>query len=332
MNWKLVGLLTVLVVETHAPSSADACGVKLTIKSSAPRKAVARTSNPSEVLLLGTPPQRLQRDLTAAGHHVEVAQTPATAKRKSYAIVVADSGQQDEARSRFTGSTVVVRSGDVGADIRSVENQVARKPVRAEESREVLAAREARKPIAAGPAVDPNRKVVAAREPGETVVEPTPKPAVVEPRPAVVEPRPAAVEPKPAVVEPKPAVAVVQPKPHVDAPDPKPKTVARAKVGTMDEVYFTLGNAESSNASIAKAVRWLTDNASVQVVVEGHADPTGSPDTNMALAQKRAEWVRDQLVAAGIDASRLEVVSFGDTRLKYGAADNRNRRVAIVSK
>src|SRR5215212_9526735 len=80
MRWKLVaGLLTALVVELHAPPPVDACGVKLTVKSSAPRKAVARTSNPSDVLLLGAPPRRLEMDLTAAGHRVDVAPNAAAA-------------------------------------------------------------------------------------------------------------------------------------------------------------------------------------------------------------------------------------------------------------
>jgi peptidoglycan-associated lipoprotein len=68
------------------------------------------------------------------------------------------------------------------------------------------------------------------------------------------------------------------------------------------------------------------------VIVEGHADPTGNPDDNLALAQQRAELVRDQLVSAGIDGSRIEVISYGDTRLKYGRADGRNRRAAVVAK
>ena len=34
-------------------------------------------------------------------------------------------------------------------------------------------------------------------------------------------------------------------------------------------------------------------------------------------------------VSAGVDASRIDVNAFGDTKLKYGARDGRNRRVAI---
>ncbi len=312
------GLFAILVMDMHAPPPADACGVKLTIKSQTPRKAVARTSNPSDVLLLGTPPRRLERDLSAAGHRVEVAPTPAAAKKKRYAVVVTDSRQQEEARSSFSGAVVVVRSGDVIADMRSVEKQVARKPLRADEGRTVVAARPARRPIAAGPAQDPNRRVVAAKEPTETAIVPTP-PAPPTPAP----------QPERVTTTTRPAAEVTP------APDPEPRPKKVAVKPAQGEVYFgynsfRLGGA--ATASLARTVRWLTDSPDVNVIVEGHADPTGNPDDNLALAQRRAELVRDHLVAAGIDASRIEVISYGDTRLKYGRNDGRNRRAAVVAK
>ena len=92
MNRNLaLGVLTVFVVEVHTAPPVDACGVKLTVKSSSPRKAVARTSNPSDILLLGNPPRRMELDLSAAGHRVEVAPSVAAARRKSYAVVITDS-------------------------------------------------------------------------------------------------------------------------------------------------------------------------------------------------------------------------------------------------
>ena len=107
MKWTLAGLLAALVIEMHAPPPVDACGVKLTVKSRAPRKAVARSSNPSEVLLLGRPPRRLERDLAAAGHRVEVAPNAAAAKKKNYAVVIADADKQNEAKQNFTSSVVM---------------------------------------------------------------------------------------------------------------------------------------------------------------------------------------------------------------------------------
>lgn len=322
MKWNLAaGLFALLVVELHAPPPADACGIKLTVKSQMPRKAVTRTANPSDVLLLGDPPRRLERDLAAAGHRVEVAQKPGAARRKSYGIVVADSGMLDEARSSFSTSIVVVRSSDVAADMRSVERQVARKPVKTDEGRTVVAARAGRTPIAAGPAPDPSRRVVAAKEPAEAPIVPPPAPA---PAPA-----PAPVPERIATTVPRPPVPEVNP-----APPPEPRAVAKVKT-PPGEVYFPYGSYKLGNPAkiaLASTVRWLTDKSDVQVIIEGHADPTGNPDDNMRLAQRRAELVRDHLVSSGIDQSRIEVVSFGDTRLKYGRTDYRNRRAAIVAK
>ncbi len=342
MKWTLVAALVSVVVQIRP---ADACGVKLTVKSTTPRKSVAHASNPGEILLVGTPPRRLERDLSAAGHRVEVVPNASAAKRKSYAIVVVDSAQQTEARERFAGSVVVVRSGDIDADLRSVEKQVARRPVRADEGRTVVSAREGRSPIAAGPEDDATRRrVVAARvqepvaEPVPVVAQPVVKVATVKPNP---EPTPKVAVVKP-VPEPTPKVAVVIPTPEPKVKPPvaevrttvvTPAVEPKQQVSpSRAEVYFGISSASANQASLAKVLRSLNDRSDLQITIEGHADPTGSPEANLALAQKRAEWVRDFLVSSGIDQSRLEVISYGDTRLKYGRVDHRNRRVAIVPK
>ncbi len=333
MKWTFAaGLVTAIFMAMHAAPPADACGVKLTVKSSAPRKAVARTSNPSDILLLGNPPRRLESDLSAAGHRVEVAPTAGAAKRKSYAVVITDAGLQAEAQSSFPDAVVIVRSGDVTADTRVVEQQVARKPLRTEAARSVVAARPNRTPIAAGPPQDPNRRIVATSEPKDTpevappaaAPPPAPPPAVAPPRaPAPPPERVAAATPR---SEPKAAETAPTP-----TPESRPRTAI--KPGSIhDEVYFSLGSFKSDPRGLARAVRWLTNNKDVQVTIEGHADPSGSHEGNMALGQKRAETVRDYLVSAGIEESRLEVISYGDTRLRYGRMDGRNRRAAIVVK
>ena len=337
MKWNLAaGLVTALFVQVHAATPADACGVKLTVKSSAPRKAVARTSNPSDILLLGNPPRRLESDLSAAGHRVEVAPTASAAKRKTYAVVITDASLQDEARTNFQGATVVVRSGDVTADMRSVEQQVARKPVRTEQARTPVATREPRAPIAAGPPQEPERKIVNASPPRDTAPEPTPAapPERAATRPA---PPPERVATRPVETRPvEPKVTEVTPAPAeprtVPRTSPAPKATVVKPGAVHDEVYFALGSSQLNQATLNKAVRWLTDASDVHVVVEGHADPTGTHEGNMVLSQKRAEFVRDILVSAGIDQSRIEVMAFGDTRLRYGRADRRNRRAAIVVK
>jgi peptidoglycan-associated lipoprotein len=315
MKWKIAGLLALALVDPRAASPADACGVKLTIKPTAPKKAVARSSNPSQVLLLGTHPRRLERELSAAGHSVEVVPSAGAAKQKNYAIVVTDSAKAGEARTTFPGAVVMVRSGDVVADIRSVEGHVARKPKNRSTDRTVVAAPRDRKPVETGPDPDAGRKVVATIEPTEA---PTPPPTKVE--------EPKKVETRPAVVE----TPREEPKKVIE---PKPKVVAAAVFAS--EIHFGYGGwglNGATRAALDKTSRWLTEHSDVNVLLEGHADPSGNPDANMALAESRAERVKKYLVGKGIDSGRLEVVSLGSTKLKYAASDARNRRVMIIKK
>ena len=339
MRWNLAGLtslLALVAIESQTAPPADACGIKLIVKTSTPRKAIARSTNPSHLLLLGTPPHRLERELAAAGHDVEVAKQPTSAKRKQYAVVVVTDGSQAEtARTAFPGAVVIVRSGDVANDIASVEGQVARKPVRTgnDDARRVLAARQQRKPIRVGGGTGATapRVVVSAKDPEPT---PTPgQPAVTPtPTPTPPTPTPTPPTPTPTPTQPKDVVATNPTRPPVD--EVKPRPTAPVKVAAFrGEIYFNLNSTTPmSTATVTKAAKWLADNPDLQVTVEGHADPSGNADANMTLSQNRAESVKEALVAAGVDASRLEVTGFGATKVKYGAADPRNRRVAITPK
>ena len=321
MKWNLAGCLALLVLDMRAPA-ADACGIKLVIKTQTPRKTVARSSNPSHLLLLGTPPHRLERELSAAGHDIEVEPTAADAKRGSYTVVIVDAKQADEARAKFAGAVVIVRSGDVDTDIGSIENQVARRPLRTNQSQPVVAARQARAPIAAGP---PQLRPVATKPPEVTEPPPAKEPPAKEPPQSVtVAPKPPPAEQRPAPREPAPVAAA----------QPKPAPARATEAAFHGEVYFRYNSASLGGKvpTLDRAVGWLTESADIHVVIEGYADPTGTHEGNMVLGQSRAESVRDYLAAAGIDQSRIEVVSYGDTRLKYGRTDGRNRRVAIVKK
>ncbi len=191
--------------------------------------------------------------------------------------------------------------------------------------RPVVAARSERTPIAAGPARVPAPRVVAAR-----TAEPATRPAAPIDRTPTPAPEPAPTPP------PAPKVAAVETKPPQEEPVAKPAPAVRPQAFAGSEVYFGVGNATmtpQAKKSIDKTASWLNATPDASIVIEGHADTSGAADANMQLSQTRAEAVRDYLVAAGIDASRLEVAALGSTKPKYAAGhDGRNRRVAIVKK
>lgn len=58
----------------------------------------------------------------------------------------------------------------------------------------------------------------------------------------------------------------------------------------------------------------LQANPEVRLQVAGNCDERGSDEYNLALGNRRAMAVRTYLASHGIDASRLELVSYGEER------------------
>ena len=63
----------------------------------------------------------------------------------------------------------------------------------------------------------------------------------------------------------------------------------------------------------AKA-KFLTDFPTVRIQVEGHCDERGTVQYNVALGHRRAQAAKDYLVSLGVDASRIDTVSYGKER------------------
>ena len=80
----------------------------------------------------------------------------------------------------------------------------------------------------------------------------------------------------------------------------------------------------------------MNGDPDVKFEIGGHTDGDGEADYNMKLSQDRADAVRTQLIAMGIDGSRLTAKGYGKTK---PIADNttedgkaNNRRVEFVRK
>ena len=105
----------------------------------------------------------------------------------------------------------------------------------------------------------------------------------------------------------------------------------------LDKVFFELDSAVLK----AESVRILDDVAATLmshpeltlIEVQGHTDDQGADEYNIGLSQRRAETVRNYLIAQGVEGGRLIPKGFGETQpLQPGITEDAreaNRRVAF---
>jgi len=132
----------------------------------------------------------------------------------------------------------------------------------------------------------------------------------------------AAPTPAPAPPAPAPAPEVrVTPPPPAPAPAPTPPAVVQETVKvaevTLFDVFFDFDKSnirDDQKAAINNDVTALKADVTLKVLVEGHCDERGTVEYNLALGERRAKAVKDYLVAAGIPADRISVISYGKER------------------
>jgi outer membrane protein OmpA-like peptidoglycan-associated protein len=119
--------------------------------------------------------------------------------------------------------------------------------------------------------------------------------------------------------------------------DLRAKETERGIVLTLGDVLFdSNGTALEPRvaASLDRLARFMRDFPGRRVMIEGHTDARGPEDYNVQLSERRADSVRDALVARGIGPARIRTLGLGEA---YPVASNdtpegmrENRRVEIV--
>lgn len=130
----------------------------------------------------------------------------------------------------------------------------------------------------------------------------------------------AALAPAPPAPTPAPEVRVTPP-PPAPTPAPTPPAVVQETVKvaevTLYDVFFDFDKSnirDDQKAAINNDVTALKADPKLKVLVEGHCDERGTVEYNLALGERRAKAVKDYLVAAGIAAERISIVSYGKER------------------
>jgi len=102
-------------------------------------------------------------------------------------------------------------------------------------------------------------------------------------------------------------------------------------------ILFATNSADLQSASrtdIQKLAETLKNYPGTNVLIEGHADNTGSDAINQPLSERRAQAVSNYAISLGVEPSRIQTRGYGSTQ---PVADNstvegrqQNRRVEVA--
>jgi len=105
-----------------------------------------------------------------------------------------------------------------------------------------------------------------------------------------------------------------------------------------DRIFFDTDrfNVDAEDqATLQRQAQWLARYPNTRVIVEGHADERGTRDYNLALGERRANSAKNYLISIGVDASRIQTVSYGKERPSALGSDEQswaqNRRAVTVT-
>ena len=106
-------------------------------------------------------------------------------------------------------------------------------------------------------------------------------------------------------------VTVNQPPP----PPPQP-TVTDQELFSQNvkDVFFDYDKYDirpDQQGSIQSNAQFLAQHSNVNFTIEGHCDERGSTEYNLALGDNRATAVKNALVQAGVNGSRIKTISYG---------------------
>ncbi len=101
--------------------------------------------------------------------------------------------------------------------------------------------------------------------------------------------------------------------------------VSKEVAGTQDQLLVDVGDTvhfdfdkydlkPEARAILDAQAAWLAKYPNTNVIIEGHCDERGTREYNLALGERRANSVRNYLIALGVSSSRLKVISYGKER------------------
>ena len=116
-----------------------------------------------------------------------------------------------------------------------------------------------------------------------------------------------------------------------------PRTLEYVSETYGDRVFFDFDSSvvrPDAESTIRDWANWMQSYPDIAVMIEGHCDERGTREYNLALGERRANAVRNVLIALGVDPMRIETISYGKERPAVEGhmeeAWSQNRRGVVI--
>ena len=113
-----------------------------------------------------------------------------------------------------------------------------------------------------------------------------------------------------------------------------PEIASLLQAGIAMDLLFRTDEAvlaDTTGSRLNALATTLASMPAIRVQLDGFADERGDESYNQQLSEQRVNFIRDQLVAAGVDASRIAATAHGESPAQDTSADSYalERRVSL---
>lgn len=114
----------------------------------------------------------------------------------------------------------------------------------------------------------------------------------------------------------------------------RPELVSLLQAGIAMDLLFRTDEhvlTDTTGGRLDELARTIAGMPDIHIQLDGFADERGASEYNLALSEKRVETVRNLLLAAGVDDSRIRTTAHGETPAQDDSIDSLalERRVSI---
>ena len=98
-------------------------------------------------------------------------------------------------------------------------------------------------------------------------------------------------------------------------------------------IYFEFDSttlSQEARDTLTENAEWLKQDPARRLTIEGHTDEVGTDEYNLALGERRARAALEYLKNLGVEADRVDVLTYGEEK-PASDTDEGNRRAMFIA-